>query len=211
MMSNLFIFFFFSSPLLGSPDLKYRHIPDTNPWDILFWYKFITLFSSIRLHLLFRIKLIHSFLIHAMKAELSTSWNLLACRSQQLQHISLLLQVLSKTLFFIQGKFFLKANSWHLFLPSVCFYLFFLVCISSFQLDWTILETTDLSLYFFSTPFHLAWCVHLTDSVNFNGLISWERWRGEGPSANLGDNWAAEVVTILFNVILSGLRTLSCK
>lgn len=90
-------------------------------------------------------------------------------------------------------------------------FIFFFVCISSFQLDWTIPETTDLSLCFFPTPFHLAWCVHLTDSVNFNGLISWERWRDEGPSANLGDNWVAEVVTILFNVILSGLRTLSCK
>lgn len=140
-----------------------------------FWTrgKVMTLFSSICVHLLFRIKLL-IFSLSFLRVTLyrSESFCLLS---------SIISDYSSSTLSTFKDIFVIT--------PFSCLLLSPFVGISSSHLDWAILETTDLNLYIFLSSSHLAGCVHLTDPLDFNGFIFGEKQRGEGLSPSLQRLW----------------------
>lgn len=123
-------------------------------------------FSLICLHLSFKNSLINPF-FSFMQSDFPPLWDFLLADLNNLRLYHFYSKHFQRIFFFIQSSFSRQIH-YTLFL---CLLLSSFVCTSSFHLDWTTLETTDLNLYFFPPPFHPARCVHLMGSLNFNGLI----------------------------------------
>lgn len=107
-----------SSPSLGSPALKCRHISDTRPRAIMYWRQ---------IHYAFPLsvctfKLINPFL-SIMRGDFPSLWAILLAELNNFRLCLFYSKHFARFFLAIRREFFLKANSFHPFLLSVYVYL----------------------------------------------------------------------------------------